>query len=318
MKYLLIAIAVSLVACTSGESSKGICAPTHAFETVMSSLTLPTAVADGSFDIDGDGKNDNALAAVINALNSGGLGSQDSVDNAINAGISPLLIEVDSNDAALANDSCAEVTFGVGAALPTIALDGSDHITIDTSVATVTIGGELRGNVFTSDKPSGKPNPLQMLIDFANTPVRVPINAAHVSFTVDAVAGTITGGKIGGAMLLTDVQNTFLPALGAQLTAQVAAAQDGSAQIESLFDTGGTATAGCNKTCKEPSTGKCAVAGDRQIDGCEINGNSLLHALLQPDVSILDSDGNIAPDHERKPKDAVSLGLSFQAVAATY
>ncbi len=147
----------------------------------------------------------------------------------------------------------------MGKALPTIKLDGTDHITIDTSVNTVTIGGEIANGVFTSAKPGGKPNPIPMLIGFANTTLNVPINAVHVTFTVDAIAGKLTGGKIGGAILDTDVQKVLLPGIGAQLTAEVAAGAQDSATIEQMFDNGGVAATGVQQRPAKSRRPGCAL-----------------------------------------------------------
>lgn len=57
-------------------------------------------------------------------------------------------------------------------------------------------------------------------------------------------------------------------------------------------------------------------AADR-VDSQEVRENDLIAALLSPDVDLLDSDGAFKPRTDGI-KDALSLGLGFTAVTASF
>jgi len=55
------------------------------------------------------------------------------------------------------------------------------------------------------------------------------------------------------------------------------------------------------------------MANDGKIDTCEVQGNSIIMAVLAPDVKIYDANGNYAPT-ATGTKDSLSLGIGFTAV----
>ena len=144
------------------------------------------------------------------------------------------------------------------------------------------------------------------LFVFGSTLVRLPMIGAQVVGTIDA--NGIINGIIGGAIVESDVNTIVVPALHISLTQSTAA----------------DCMSGPPMCCTPGSSGETIMAifddnGDCTIALAEVQNNALIASLLAPDVDLLDSNnGNVFAPNQDGIKDALSYGIGFTAVGATF
>jgi hypothetical protein len=288
---------------------------------VANTLMVPQQRADYALDLNGDGKPDNQLGNIIGALTAQNLNTQDGVNKAIADG--SVLLLMDEKAADLQNNDCGttDVSAGVKPAMPP-KYDGTDVLTIDTSLGGGTFKGKITGGTFNSNSPVTTSSPTSLTIQLplvsGSQPVKLSISGAHIQFT--KMGDGAMKGQINGGIKSTDVQNNIIPNVAMLLSDRVTAMPTGSTemQILSIFDTGGEADPACSGACKNMD-GSCAKAGDKKIDVCEVATNSIIKNVLAPDVQLFSDDGSTyKPNPANTHKDSLSLGLSFTAVKASF
>ncbi len=320
--------ALSLAACGDGGGTPECTTPSMGMtaKMVVKTLTLPNNGAPATkfaFDLNGDGKQDNQLAAIITALGAAGMGGpmpQASVDTAVSSG--SLVVLFNESALALDNNDCAQTTLQAGTFAGATAMpatkpkfDGTDTFAVNAAIGQGTFKGAIKNSVFTSNSPVTTKNPVTVTLGLpltAGAPIPLTVSGARITFTKNA-SGAI-GGVINGAIKFSDVKANIIPAVADLLTAQVAKDPPGMpGTIANLFDTG----TGCTATDKNQD-GTVAASGDQKVAICEVSNNSLIKSVLIPDVQLYDSAGNWAPNKENTTKDSMSLGLGFELANGTF
>lgn len=277
---------------------------------IQSSSALRIAI-----DVDGDGRPDNAFAGVLQAFSMTGLDIQMSLDGAIAAGEGLELVGVQSSDPTLTNDTPVAATFQGAASHPSPDLGGTGSFTVDPIVMPTTFLAPLVAHDFTSAAPAGPAEPPFLtlrLAAFGPSPLALPIEAPEVHFVTTSTG--LMSGAVYGAIAQTEVTTHLLPAIAAALDAQVTADPTSSTSmaILSIFDTGGAGGA-----CMNPD-GSHAMSGDGHVSVCELTTNGIVASVTAPDVQLHDASGAFHPTPHGTMPDAMSFGIGFTAVHATF
>lgn len=291
----LLSCVLALAGCSGGGGGGQVAVGTR--ETwVASQLILPmnaSQAATYGFDVDGDGTVDNQLGNIMAALVSG-LGSVDfqgAVDAAILTGAAVQLVQTTTG-------ASTAVAFSTGAPATTPCTDPSNlttcgrHLNGTTSfTATPPLDPALVGTGTSAVFQAGPGAATLQVPLFGGPALILPLLKARASFTR---SGTTLSGKVGGAIPMTTVNSTIIPALYNWIVTAIA------------LDCTGT-------TCTPGSLGETLLAlFDADHDGtvtlAEVQGNALISSLFAPDV---DTNG----DHVL---DALSVGFGYQLVGAIF
>jgi hypothetical protein len=308
MRYTTVLIAGLALAC----SADTINSPTTGAITqwVVDAVTIPanaTAANQVAFDVDGDGVPENALGQVLVALQAAGasaLPMQVAMTGGIASGAIVQLISFQSDDATLATDAAAAAHWYTGQ--PTAGFLTSPH-TISSSIAAGSFVGSLAGRDYSSSDPAATQTPvaitLPIMLFASGTPIHLQLNGAHVQWHFSGTTG-LASGELQGSIRLQDVNTVFIPELALAINTQIQADTSSSSAhaLKSIFDVGGCAG---------------AVAGDGNVNLCEVSSNVLLQALLVPDVHIYDNAGAYKPAATGTPN-ALSVAFGFTAVRTTF
>ena len=265
---------------------------------------LPTNTTEAhmyGLDLNGDGTVDNQLGMVDATFEGMGLSTQPGVDHVIDTGAVMMLADLEAAD--LTTAATASFTMYDGAnAMPAPCNGSADttcrhHLagtaTFDvaaTSAHDTPLAGAVAANVFI-----GGPGQLHFPISLLGATVSLQLIGARVKLT--GVTDTGVTGIIAGAIPQTVVNSTLIPALRLGFTAQIAA------DCNAL-----TSPPTCG--CLDGSRGKMILGlldanHDCALTDDEVRNNSLIMALLAPDVSI---DGQMA----------LSMGVGVTAVHAAF
>jgi hypothetical protein len=150
-----------------------------------------------------------------------------------------------------------------------------------------------------------------------NMQLELPLSADADPVVFDLIGARMEAGvsddalsdaKLGGAVSKDDILDEVVPAVVGVLASLIAADCTGAAP-DCCAD-GESTGAGILSYFDED--GDCAVSEE------EIIGNSIVAStLLNPDLDLLDADGNFDPGADGV-KDSLSLGVGFSAVTATF
>jgi hypothetical protein len=187
---------------------------------VASAITAPMSSNDFSFDLNGDGHNDNRLGNIIGALIMNMLDVQGGINTSIMSGSVLLLMDLKASD--LTNNDCAEADISrgtlMGTAMPKY--DGTDMFGVDTSFGTGVTKGKITGGKFISNNPATAKTDYSMSVQFplvtGEPPLSLTIHGAHIQFTKTATG--IMNGQINGGIKSEDVQGSIIPTVAALLT----------------------------------------------------------------------------------------------------
>ena len=303
---------------------------------VVSRLQVPPTEKDFAIDLNGDGRIDNQLGSIISVLASEGLNAQSSMDSAVNNGDVLILVDQLSDDPNFSNDAASEIGVSVGMKT-TPDFSGKGVFTVNSDDPRAPFYGKIVDDKFNSNAPSTSKHPTQVTLNLPFIPNAAPValvlNGAHAQFSRNSdgtiaqtcgATGNLACGSLQGAIKMEDVQNRIIPSIATYLNTRIGPNPTDSSnkQILSLFDTGGTANAACNGTCKNPDAGdrpgQCAVVGDNIVDSCEVGTSQIVMGVLNADVQMFDDSGNYAPNPKNTKKDSISLGIGFTAVPATF
>jgi hypothetical protein len=262
---------------------------------VVDSLALPTSRVELGYDLNGDGKLDDQLGNVIGALRYNGYDAQGIVNGAIAAGTFAPELEVLTTDAKLREADGTGTLFG----------DGKDD---------GVFCGEMQGGSFASAHRSINDQAVQLALTlpfFGDA--RVQLHGARLRYRVEG--DRLLDGVLNGAVRKADMETIVTPRIAALLNEKITGdpGSQQTAELLSLFDTGGKADPACGQTCKNTG-GSCAVAGNRVIEVCEVATNGIARNVLAPDVQLFDGDV-YAPSAANLEKDSFSLGVGFTARA---
>jgi hypothetical protein len=296
---------LSLVACSDDEGSS---APegTH-YTFVSSEASVPTnnmQARDFGLDLNGDKTVDNQLGMVLSTLQGQGFDVQGAITQAVLQG--DIILMVDVQTKSFTSTSGAGLAIKLGAMpMPAACTDptmiatcgqhlkGTGTFTIAAgSPDNAAVAGKIVGGVFT-----GGPGKISLQIALGAGPVQLDLIGARAKATGITEAG-IDSVILAGALTKEDLDGKVIPAIAMQIAPLIT--RDCNMP---------TMPPGCG--CAVGSTGKTvlslfdtALPKDCMVTVDEIKTNSLIMALLSPDVKI---DG----------KDALSLGIKVKATKGT-
>jgi hypothetical protein len=296
----------------------------HGF--VVDSLIVPSTANEAltTYGLDIDGKDGDGDRGVDNALGRSFATLSNTIDigAAVRAGVDAgsiiLLLNVSSAD--LTANGRMEVGMYLGAnPVPAACeseqdevcrkhLDGAGSFELAPDAPTDTIlAGSLQDGGFSmsADDEPGRVAIALPALD-GGAPLVVELVGARISIQSVSEAG-LTSGIIGGAIPADDFEQTILPSFHEGLAAQVAADCTGTPPGCCTPDSAGEGIL----QFLDPFTDDCMVSYD------EFRNNLFLGPLFNPDVDLFDADGNYAPNSDGT-NDALSLGLGFSAVTATF
>lgn len=277
---------------------------------VTATVTIPTDATKLAFDLNGDGKADNALGDIASILKTQNIDLQVSANEAVMKGDLLVLLHQRA-DASLDADSCQIVDLynAVKPATPP-ALNGSDTLNVDVTANRGRFVGEAGAGVFTSGSPAKTTMPvsftLKIPLAVGRTPVRLGVTAGRVTFR--RVGNGLVEGQLNGGVPKAQFDEAVLPDLTALLNERVATVPADKPGILRLFDKG---------MCTNKD-GSMALAGDEKIDYCEVATNPVVQTILTPDVQLFDAMGTYAPNPSNSEPDTISIGIGFTAVAAAF
>jgi hypothetical protein len=306
--FLLAAAALvpmSLVACGGDDGGTPTPEGTH-YHYVANKVFVPTTAnesRDYGLDLNGDGTVDNQLGATLAALKAqGGFDVQATIDTSVNEGSIILLADFQTKDFMSSSAAGIQVFLGKN---PTPApcngsddttcghhLDGTGSFDVDTTTTNAALAGKIVGGQFT-----GGPGDLSLQLAIGGTQ---PINLNLIGARAKASGISETGIEsviFAGAVTKMDIDTKIIPAIQPQLETTIA--RDCTA-LDMPPDCG----------CTDGSTGMTILGffdadKDCHVSLTELQMNSLVMSLLQPDVTI---DGEMA----------LSIGIKATAVKATY
>lgn len=261
-----------------------------------------------------DGTVDNQLGNVLSALKGQGFDVQTTLDTAVASGSLALLVDFQTKDFTAASAAGLQVLFAStaagditpapcnGSADTTCGhhLDGTGMFKVSAnSPQDAFVSGPIVGGTF-----NGGPGTITLQLALGGT-TPVNLNLLNARGQASGVSATgITSGILAGALTQDDLNSQVIPAIQAQLQPII---------TRDCTSTDPNATPPCG--CADGSTGKTIIGlfdtdpKDCMVSVMEIQENTLIKSLLAPDVCSTASC--------TKP-DALSLGVKFTAVGATY
>jgi hypothetical protein len=286
---LVLVLALPLAVSSSAQAAQRI---NHQYVTDTLKLGSSVSEADGyALDLDGNGSTDNALGRFLIALS-----PDQSIAASIQGGSTVILHSLQADS--LRNDRSASWHVYLGKPRPNPVLSGGGRFTIDRAAPA---GTDLAGSIVRGQFTGG---PGVVYLRLGLVPGRPPIQIQLVGARIqaDCTALGCANGKIGGGLPAAEVNSVIIPALAEMLQQVIDASCTGStpdtctpaaANILALFDTN----------------------GDLKITPDELRANSLIAAVLAPDVDLLKANGR--PGHDGVA-DSLSLGLGFTAKTAVF
>jgi hypothetical protein len=331
----LAALPMSLVAC-SGGSSKNNNGQGADYKYVANQLLTPTSMQESNdygLDLNGNGRPDNALGAVLSALGAYGFDIQGEVNTSIAEGTVMFLMDIQTTD--FTNASSSSFSAFQGATSNPPACNGGEMYTCDTQKPPVCsgCGHQLAGSAmftidpmamtnpplagaFVNGKLTAGPGSLSLPLTISGTNIELNLIGARIeasdvtATTIGSGTGTsITGGiKIGGAVTADDLNNKILPAIQASLGPVIVRDCCGTGNpTHPMCDPMAMPPCGCTSTTSTGAEilGLFDANKDCTVTLDEIKMNTILGELLAPDVTI---DG----------QPALSLGVKATGVGATW
>jgi len=273
---------------------------------VIDNLALPTTSGEAAamgLDLDADGDTDNKLGNVITTLQSLGVDASATVKRSIDRGETILLARIGTTSFLDAPVATFETFAGTNPSIAPCAgetdtacrkhLAGTASFTAMAEPAGTALKGSFSGGRFYA---TGGELVVRIALEGADPIDLVLVGSkAELTMTTDTAIGQV---KLGGAVTREEIDAKIIPAVHANLSASVAA--DCSAP---------TNPPDCG--CTTNSDGKAALGMfDKAPTDCsisleEVKDNSLVSALLTPDVQI---DGQMS----------LSLGVSATAVVGGF
>jgi hypothetical protein len=288
---------------------------------VVTDITLPTNGASAmtlGLDIDGKANDgvDNQLGMVLGSIGAlaPSLNLQMSLDEQVDKGSIILLANLKAKDLANASGVGLYVLIGDNPN-PPACTDATDMVcgkhlagTASFDIAASSppdakLAGRIISGKFCSPSDCTKPGSGTVTLQIAlagGLPIDLPLQKAKAELTGISAAG-FTGGKIGGAISQTDIDNNVVPAI----------AETVRSSFDETCDVGGTPpNCGCMPADSTGATLRGlfdkAPTQDCMITDAEVK--SVVGGFLTPDID-LNGDGT---------NDALSLGIGVKAVKGTF
>lgn len=271
---------------------------------VIDSFDAPTNSAEAEevgFDVDGDGRSDNAVFAALAAFGTAApeLELQGTINSLLTSGSLLQLLEAELGN------GCARTTLYEGADID-VPVNPDDNFSGGESFRVI---GNPRGRMTGGrdddavlDGPGGSAE-LRLPLFRGTSPIDLPLIEARIRYVVTE-DGAIEG-AIGGAVRVDVVEGLVLPSLAQSLQAVVSR------------DCSGTAPT----CCPQGSAGQIVLDVFDDDDDCaiaidELRGDSLIRTIFAPDVDLY--NGAVHEPNVDGIDDAVSIGIGFTAVNAFF
>ncbi len=290
---------------------------------VNDSVQVPQDSADTrkyGLNIDGDDADrpDNALGGILAALKGQGVDIQTTVTESVAAGNLVLLHSLQADD--LTSDTSAGWKVLLGDPVTGPDFGGTGAFTVSATSPTDSL---LRGSISGGQFQGGPGDITIQLALTAGTPIKVKLIGARLKANVTATG--CTDGVLGGAITDAELNSSVIPGIqvlmnasvqedapevGGELTACVMAA-------DVCPDNAGGDPTTCDverMICRSSTTKTILdlfdANDDAEITVAEIKDNTLIKALLAPDVDLLNAAGTFEPRVDGV-KDSLSVGLGF-------
>lgn len=252
----------------------------------ITALTLPQTHADFAYDLNGDGRPENQLGAIIEAMAAADFGAQEYVDASLANGSDVMQVEVFVDDAGHAAATYGQVMGGLRAGL----FCGGDALHFDS----------------TPTAEMHESTDLDFTLSFADG-VSVSVRGAHLQFTT---TGDTIQGELHGAVPANQINTVVDQGIADLMSKKVKDPNYDPTQLLLIFDKGDNTGGSCTNF-----DGTRSDPDDGVIGPCEILLNSVTKNVLAPDVDLFDFDGHFAPRPNNDYKDSLSLGIGFTARA---
>jgi len=252
-------------------------------------------------DLDGDGSVDNQLGMVVGTFAGMGIPSQPALDHAIDTGAIEILADVEAAD--LTAGPATVALFDGANAMPAPCQGSGDTVCRKHLAGTATFevastsahDTPLAGSIATTLLDAG-PGSVHLRTMFLGAEADLALIGARIRLSQPSDAH-VTAGIIAGGISQGEIDATLIPAL------QVAATHQIALDCSAL-----TSPPGCG--CADGSTGKTFIGlfdtnQDCVVSNAEVANNSLIKALLAPDMTI-----------DAMP--ALSFGVGISAVHAAF
>jgi hypothetical protein len=337
--HLLVCLCTSVVtlagvACSSSNTPTG----PH-YQYVANQVNVPTTTAQESewgLDLNGGGSANNALGAVFVTLGQLGFNVQEAVNAGVANGSITLLLDLQTPSFTSASAAGISVFIGGSASTPPACNGSSDTYTCTGSGSAQTCTGcahQFSGSAsFTVDSSAmtnpplvgpikngtmtGGPGGLSISIALTGAPIQINLIGAKVQASgLSATAlGSTTGTQpnqsssdgatFGGGLTVTELDNTVMPAIVAQIASTMAAECPGCPGGAACVYTNNP-PCNCTGTAATIVSVFAGASKSCVITAQDLENNTLVKSVLSPDVTI---DG----------MPALSIGLNVTAVGAQF
>ncbi|GAB4522810.1 MAG: hypothetical protein Tsb0020_41230 [Haliangiales bacterium] len=303
-------------ACTAPEGDH-----TYVMNAVLLPRTINEAVSLYGLDIDGkagdsQGGVDNVVGSSLASLGAVDIDVATTVSTAVADGTIILLANLRADS--LTNTSCADVSVYLGEqADPAPCADENDtecgrHLQGDASFVVsadspddATVGGRIIGGAF-SVRAGDVPGSITLELPAVEGVDPIAVNLIGAQIAIESVSEDgLMQGVIGGAVEVSEIENSIIPALQQYVTTLLADCTDAAPNCCPADSTGAQALEILDENMD------CTVSNE------EIATNQYVELLLDPDMDLLDASGNFAPNTDGED-DSLSLGLGFTATTATF
>lgn len=295
-------------------------------------LKLPASTGGKTFsyDFDGDGKPENQLKNLLNAVSLADINLQDSVNNAVANGDAIVLMDVKTADPM--NQMCTSITMSVAKAPemmdPKPKFDGKDTFKVGT-VMGVTVYASLTAGKLNStaskDQTPANEQKIEIVLPLGlGASLPLALHGAHVEGTMYNDNGVLRlkDGVLHGVLSKKDIDEKIIPLVANLLTGLI----NKSVGMDGLPDSTGKAIiAFFESKTGAASKAKCMVAADccaTNPKTCKIVNaevvDSPIGGVLAPDVQVFDKDGSWKPVAGGKDVNGMSVGIGFSSVQAMF
>lgn len=298
------------------------------YKYATNALRLPASSGTKTYasDIDGDGKSENALKTLVQAVSVAGLNLQDPINSAVADGDAVILAELKTTD--LTTSSCAGLTLALAASPakgdPLPHFDGSDTFKIGAVMGVKLFGKIDGGKIVTTaskDQTAANEQKIELTLPIGDgAMLPLSIRGVHVEGTLAMDKGqpVINDGVIQGVIAKKDIDEKIVPTVAGIVTKMVNDKPDDSTTktIVSLFEN--MANDASKNKCASDMT-KCCKTNPKTcvILPAEVMA-SPVGGVLGPDLQTFDDNYNWAPVPGGKNKNGMSVGLGFSSVKASY
>jgi len=294
-------------------------------------LKLPKSVGTMKYtsDLDGDGKQENQLQLLVQAVTTAKVDLQTQINESVKAGNAIILSEIQAPD--LAESGCAGLTLALAeppqAGDPGPKFDGSDVFKVVQGMTAKLFGKISAGKLNTTaskDQTAATEQRIELMLPLdSNSTLPLTVRGVHIEGTLAKDAQgqpIIKDGIIHGAVSKKDIDTKIVPAVATLITKLINNKPNDpmTATVIGLFeDTGKDVSM---KKCMDASK-CCHTSPTTCVILPEEVKASVVGGVLAPDVHVFDENDNWQPLPASKGgtvKNGMSVGIGFSSIKASY